>query len=186
MILIIDDSVPESFANEYEELVKSVNFPWYFARRTVEEKDSDYQKDKNELVVPFMFHTVINDGKINSTHWELASKLLENVERTGKVKIKEIANVRLNLQFANGKEGYHNGMHTDGWSDMNITALYYVDDSDGDTHFFNTDGTLMQTVSPKKGRWVFFDNNQLHASSCPSVNKERVVVNWNMLGEYEV
>ena len=54
-------------------------------------------------------------------------------------------------------------------SKVNIKSkviLYYVNDSDGDTLFFDNKDKLniIKRVSPKKGRVVHFDNNKLHAS----------------------
>jgi Rps23 Pro-64 3,4-dihydroxylase Tpa1-like proline 4-hydroxylase len=65
------------------------------------------------------------------------------------------------------------------------TLLYYVNDSDGDTIFYNECFTgqpvglvtEQQRVTPKKGRAVIFNSNQIHSGSCPSVNDSRIVIN---------
>ena len=49
-----------------------------------------------------------------------------------------------------------------------MVALYYVNDADGDTFFFDRNREVINRVTPKKGRMVVFDGLTLHASSMPS------------------
>ena len=57
--------------------------------------------------------------------------------------------------------------------------LYYVNDSEGDTTFFEDDEvTEIKKVSPKKGRVVFFDGSVKHCSSTP-ISKTRCIINFN-------
>lgn len=186
MIHIIDDAVSVKLQNEYEEFVTNKNFNWYLAQRTVGEKDAGYRKDPNEIIVPFMYHTIIKRGEINSAIWDMTSKVLQQVEDSSPLRIESLINVKLNMQFANGHPDKHNGIHIDGWTDDNLTALYYINDSDGDTHFFDDDKNVVQRVSPKKGRFVVFNSDHFHASQSPINSDKRIIINWNMSGTYEV
>ena len=68
--------------------------------------------------------------------------------------------------------------------------IYYVNDSDGDTFFFDrrhgevwiTDGNykVIDRVSPKKGRFVLFDGSIYHAGSNPREYDRRMVLNFDM------
>ena len=72
----------------------------------------------------------------------------------------------------------YNHAHVD--ADMpHTTTLYYVNDSDGDTYFFDNDGNIIKKVTPKKGRIVTFDGLTYHSSSCPRENSHRLVLNFN-------
>jgi len=58
--------------------------------------------------------------------------------------------------------------------------LYYVNEADGDTVFFNSEGEIIQTVSPKKGRVVLFDGLIKHSGGIPK-QKNRAVVNFDII-----
>jgi hypothetical protein len=68
-----------------------------------------------------------------------------------------------------------------------ITAIYYVNDNDGDTYIFNEkyeqrtykELTVKKVVSPKKGRMVLFKGNHLHSGNYPIQDKPRIVINFN-------
>jgi hypothetical protein len=59
-----------------------------------------------------------------------------------------------------------------------LAAIYYVNDTDGDTIFYDNDYNIIKTVSPKKGRIVVFDGNIFHGASTPTLDK-RVIINYN-------
>lgn len=66
-----------------------------------------------------------------------------------------------------------------------ISVLYYVNDSDGDTFFFNEDCknkfdklTVCNRVKPEMGKVVIFPSTQFHASSNPINSLSRFVVNF--------
>ena len=58
--------------------------------------------------------------------------------------------------------------------------IYYVNDSDGDTFLFNSNGTEMTRVEPKKGRFLIFDGQIYHAGSFPIHHLDRIVINYNI------
>ena len=72
-----------------------------------------------------------------------------------------------------------------------ISAIYYVNDSDGDTVLFNEsaydvdmsdradyDFTEVDRVSPEKGRLVIFPSGKYHCGSPPS-KSNRMLINFN-------
>ena len=69
----------------------------------------------------------------------------------------------------------NDGTPTDGiW-----ILLYYVNDSDGDTIFYEQDGvTELKRVNPKKGRCVFSKNTMLHSAGKPT-KSPRAIINFN-------
>lgn len=94
-------------------------------------------------------------------------------------KIDDLYRFRVGLFYPVVEKKLHHKKHTD-FSFNHLTVLYYVNDSDGDTFFFDDDGNIIDRIKPKKGRIVAFDGKQLHASSSPSENI-RVAVNINYI-----
>ena len=68
----------------------------------------------------------------------------------------------------------------------NITTIYYVSDSDGDTVIYNEtqksdNYTVMDTITPKKNRLLIFDGSHYHTGHSPMKHQNRVLINSNFL-----
>ena len=59
-------------------------------------------------------------------------------------------------------------------------VLYYVNDADGDTVFFDKDNRVVRSVSPKKGRVILFDGALYHGGGIPK-NGPRCIVNFDII-----
>ena len=68
--------------------------------------------------------------------------------------------------------------HQDEHTGTTVSMIYYLHDCDGDTVFFNNDGSLMDRVSPKRGRIAVFDSDIIHAAQNPVKNDFRVITNY--------
>ena len=59
--------------------------------------------------------------------------------------------------------------------------LYYVNDSDGDTILYENDRkTVIERITPKAGRFLYFDGNIPHCASRPVESLKRLVININL------
>jgi hypothetical protein len=67
--------------------------------------------------------------------------------------------------------------HTDQDS-PHLVFLYYVNDSDGDTIFYDSNQDILKRVSPKKGRIILFNGLIPHSGSSPS-KSTRILININ-------
>jgi hypothetical protein len=63
---------------------------------------------------------------------------------------------------------------------QHTVVLYYVNDSDGDTVFFDKNNQIVKSVSPKKGRVIIFDGLIYHGGGIPKKN-HRCIVNFDIL-----
>ena len=92
--------------------------------------------------------------------------------------------IKANFQsrFLSGPDCY-NTPHYDS-PDKHLVIIYYVNNSDGDTFIFENDTyplKVKQRVSPKAGRFLIFNGNQLHAGIHPKINDYRIVINFNLM-----
>ena len=119
----------------------------------------------------------------------------------------QIIRIKANIQTQAPKKfkGYYNEPHTDlSIEELRIyensfTAIYYVNDSDGDTFFFEGTGgdthilnneeiiqkynnlNIKKIVSPKQNKMVIFPSHILHSGSHPINSTLRSVINYNFL-----
>jgi hypothetical protein len=114
-----------------------------------------------------------------------------------KLEFKALLRIRVGLFTRTPGSAPHHNPHVD-FSQPHLTAVYYVNDSDGDTFLFNetvddvsVDGsvehanrgrfTLAGTVPPKKGKMACFDGRHYHASSYPSEAARRIAITFNFV-----
>jgi len=185
MLKIIDDFISKEKQNEIEmNLLGSNGFPYFHSFDTV---DSQYEQllfdDENIIHQPQFVHMLFSDNKQHSTAFDYILNTFSHTE-TKNLKPKRLKINLLTPPITNNKNCYHLP-HFDSSDPSDITFLYYVCDSDGDTYLFDQkyDGetpkklTFKKRVSPKKGRILIFNSNQFHASSPPFQKDFRCVIN---------
>ena len=84
----------------------------------------------------------------------------------------------LNVNLTDYKEENYQPPHMDLSLETFQSLVYYVNDSDGDTYFFDEDLNIVDTVSPKKNRAIVFPSNMIHAGSNPIKSGIRMVINF--------
>lgn len=177
---IIDDVVPEVIQDYLEDLVtKDSTFPWTFLDDVTFPSSS---LEKVQSVYGFA-HMSIDRGNVN-----LESKVgfvthvpvIMMCEKFG-LNIKQLTRQRWGMYLPTPYRTEHHNVHVDDRDNNHVVLLYYVNDSDGDTFFFDEDNKIVDKVTPKKGRAVVFPGKTFHASSSPTKNV-RVTMNLNFHG----
>lgn len=64
------------------------------------------------------------------------------------------------------------------YKQSHLVLLYYFNTTDGDTVFYQND-SIVESISPKRGRGVLFDGSIFHASSASTLSP-RIVLNTNI------
>jgi hypothetical protein len=172
MIEIHDNLLSENYSNRLRDILLSPKFPWYYLPETT---PFDGKRDFGTLTHIFD-HTGVSNKK--SEYIGTALTLLEKFSVSTGHKIDTIIRSRSNLVI-----GYPELQ--DKMSDRHIdydiphhVILYYVC-GNANTVFFNEDGSIMQEVESKTGRFVIFDGSLMHCIRIPDAT--RVVFNFNVI-----
>ena len=192
--LIIDDLLPVPIQDVIHELLIGPAFPWTFSNYSVSMINLDelfHTNEPNREHIQLR-HRFMDDDKITSDYYDFIepmklvfeSHIRSKVLTTYRIKSNLLINQRgpfIQPPHVDTLELIEDGVDCLGYKSL----LYYVNDSDGDTIFYNEYFTgqpvglvtEQQRVTPKKGRAVIFDSNQIHSGSCPSVTDTRIVIN---------
>lgn len=171
MIEIYDNLLSENYSNRLRDILLSPKFPWYYLPETT---PFDENHDFGTLTHIFD-HTDVSNKK--SEYIGTALTLLETFSASTGYKIDKIIRSRSNLVI--GYPGLQDKM-SDRHIDYDIphhVILYYVC-GNANTVFFNEDGSIMQEVESKTGRFVIFDGSLMHCIRIPDAT--RVVFNFNV------
>jgi hypothetical protein len=200
MIEVIDNALPESIINKLSQKVVDKTFPWYIG------DDIDKSKINNENLAPgicidkntiptFQFYhklyRIFDTPKINSSLFNFFNNpILDFLEskKIGGQLYKSKLNLLTNLHNLKSNNLY-NVPHID-VSLPHLSILLYLNNSDGDTTFFNErykddeirpkSLSIKKTVSPKINRMVISDG-YYHTSSNPINTDYRIVFNTVLL-----
>jgi hypothetical protein len=192
-VLIIDDAISPEKQADIVELMFGGYFGWHYQPSshsyTTDEERPTIFPQANSVETPQFTHIFFNKGQYNSEFSEpIVAPLLSAIPYT----IEQLVKVKANLVPFSPKTNADScgAPHVDcGGLVGNITALYYVNDSDGETTIYNEQYgapknarlTVKQKVTPKKGRLVIFDGSLIHASGFTSSETPRVVININFV-----
>lgn len=160
--------IPENFQQEMEEFMLGWEFPWFHYANTNYASTNTADDD-----TPQFCHGFFRDDQSNSKFMAIPMVVLKSVGVTQD----QIIRVKANL-MTREPEQIVNPRHTDDEQE-HIVLIYYINDSDGDTHIWLDDGSV-EKVSPKRGRGVLFPGHLLHASSTPVDHRYRMVLNFNL------
>ena len=166
-IFVIDDVINNQYANRIEEdILYNQNIHYYFNNNMTEKSQSKINNGKYGFGITFGNHI-------------FTPLLLDAAEKAGEgYNVKDVIETRsfITLPTLND-DGTHGKPHIDSPNPHNV-CLYYVNDSDGDTIFFESkdSNNIIGRIKPKKNRAVVFPGNIYHANYWPVIGP-RVIIN---------
>lgn len=176
MIIVKDNIISDSIIKGLSQKVIDSNMPWYFQSNSAFNKENLNQLEKN-----YSFsHGIYKDGKsvseLSNLFYQSTLLIMDNFNIDVSKKI--ITRLRLGMTTAFG-EPIVNNPHTDLINEKHEVILLYLNESDGDTYFYK-DNKIIEQVTPKLNRAVYFDGSITHSSSKPVNNTYRIVLNVNI------
>ena len=196
-LCVVDDFLTDDWAVEVRNSLLSSRFTLFDSSVHSNER----QKFSGELaekinesplfICPFMFK---NEPFLNEIPSYIPYLFAGAIATKTGMNTANILRIKANINFpsTSGVQGTFYTPHIDNpecfGKEDTVTALYYVDDSSGDTLFFESDQekNLVEVyrVSPKKNRLVYFDGAILHAGS-PPLSGIRTVLNMDFITTFK-
>jgi len=195
MILEIDNLLDSETADSIENFMLSTNFNWVYINSIsgVCVNDEAVANDPKIKDSDGFMHMFVNKQQPVSPHVGIIHSLMGSLEQHTAKTVKAVERSRAVLVCKNPTFGdFYQGPHTD-YANPHMVMIYYVNDSDGDTIFFNerqkelvdnSKKTISQRITPKKNKCIIFDGLQYHAGSTPK-NSHRMFININFYFEEE-
>lgn len=189
---IIKNAVGKNVFAKISDTVLDWQFPWYYGPTAYnfENKNSLYNYSYSNLS--------LSDGTPHNSIGEILALTLYNVCDGIEWDIQKILRIRIGSIPVTPKTIIHTP-HID-LEFPHKTALLYLNDSDGNTNFYNLkyDTSAMiqshdyylknkkkmkieKSITPEKNKLVIFDGIQYHSSSSPTTVDRRIVVNYNFI-----
>lgn len=194
IILEKENSISDVLMDYVESVIFDESFPWFFI------KDFSAYEENGKLksgyyAQPGFHHTCFYNFQPVSSQYDCFSFLPELVMKEMNDDALRFFRMRIGLNYPLVYENRlknlpYNQPHIDHPADMKeykqYFALYYVNESDGDTFVFNEtekcdDYTILKRITPQRGKLCIIDGEHYHASSSPIQSNCRVVITMNFL-----
>jgi hypothetical protein len=186
-VTIIDQALPNPVQEAIKAAVINDKVCWYRQGRATykEGEPRVFPVTPESIDLPQFTHAIYEltqpVSQLFSTMLPIVTAIPYTIKRLIRIKM----NLGVHAKLDN--ENMHGMPHVDFTeiSEPLVTAIYYVNDSTGDTIIFNerlgSKGplTVKTRVAHKQGRLVVFDGSLLHAGNTPRTNASRVNVNIN-------
>jgi hypothetical protein len=183
----------ENFLNpeEQQELINYLckpNFPWCFTYDAVRGTTKKIVINDDSIVG--MFHTFVHDGKVVSPFYDDIKWVSSKFDSVGLGK-NSVMRIRAGMFFKHPSTDAHPA-HVDANGVNHITAVYYVNDCDGDFYLYEEKNsehpfkrpleyTVKKIANPAQGKLVVFNGDHYHASSYPNRSAMRLAITFNFL-----
>jgi hypothetical protein len=174
MIKIIDECVSSFLADEIEKIFLDQYTHWWYDPSTLGRK-SLYKNIEFHETFQFV-HPIIDNGRADSPYTSTVMILIDKIFLEQDIDIINYRRIKVNQLLRSQNELSH-PPHIDDTAENMISAVYYINNSDGPTYFYDNNNRCVDKVQPKKNRCVLFPSNYLHASSSPILNDRRLVIN---------
>jgi hypothetical protein len=183
-IEVIDNFLSNEDFKKIYDLANSSNFPYFMSRdkytipvNIFEKNEKDYENLKEYIQFVHSFYNIDISKTNKSDYFFIIENFIKNILDKKKIKKFELLRAKINVQTKLEKNTIHN--HNTPHNDFPFehkVFLFYINDSDGDTFFFNNKQIFKQ-ISPKENRLIIFDGDIEHAGTHPINSDKRIVLN---------
>lgn len=186
-VIVIDQAVPKVIQDMIENIAVGDKITWLrHSGATYNDAQSKiFPATPNAVDAPQFTHLIHDQKQPVSQLFSVILPVLTAIPYT----IKQIIRIKMNLGIpvATDNPDSHGMPHVD-FTEIKeplLSAIYYVNNSTGDTLIFDQrfghKGPLSvkMRIAPKKGRLAVFDGALLHAGNTPRTSVPRININFN-------
>jgi hypothetical protein len=177
----IDNFLHKEYQNYLQKLVELRELPVYFAKDTVTPGEYGTKQDKNSMSLPQFTHVFVQDSIQSSVLCDVIKPITYGLLATnGFGANKNLSRCKLNLNpiLPDCSNDKYFIPHMDSGSTTAISGIYYINDADGDTLFFDDNENIVERVTPKQGLFILFNSNIFHAGQPPKTTSYRALINF--------
>ena len=167
--------------------VTDINFPWHFMEDATTELINTVA-----VSTPSFGHLVYYHKHEENPHFDFFKPMLDAIETKCNMKVNKLLRMRLgfllNTKYPLPSMPYKfNTPHKD-YDQEHFTAVYYVNQTDGETVIFNETEPAakyypMHRCMPERNKLLLFNGMHYHSSTCPKVFTKRIALTINFVGE---
>ena len=150
--------LPKVVADTIED--QCYKIPWLF------QKDGTYANHEGRKKFPCFTMLLCQEPNERTQHYDFFPWQYIDGASLMSSRKKKRAHVALQLPNPKKFNSPHN-IHVDYVTPHDV-LLYYINDADGDTFFFDDQENVIHRETPQKGKMIIFDGSIPHASSSPS------------------
>jgi hypothetical protein len=178
MITVWDDLIPEYLSDYFELICLGRSGKQAFIHPTVEFRCQYEPTAETPEYSPLSFVHILKSSTALSKEMANFGMIAQAACARANLTLKDIMVARIFIAPQTHSDLDHYQPHQDSPGPHTV-VIYYVNDAEGDTVFFDDNKQIVKRVTPKKGRVVLFDGAVLHAGS-PARNQPRCLVNFNL------
>ena len=186
-VVIIDRAVPTVIQELLESIALGDKINWFRSRGATygEATRKVFPTTPDAVEVQQFTHLIYEVDKPVSQLFSTVLPVITAIPHT----IKQLIRIKMNfcVYAHNDNPSAHGMPHVD-FTEIKeplLSAIYYVNDSTGDTLIFDQRFgqkgplTVKARVTPRRGRLVVFDGSLLHAGNTPRTNAPRININFD-------
>jgi hypothetical protein len=171
------------YQKQIHRYLTDIKFDWHYMEDTTAEFTNTPQHS-----TPAFGNLLYYSQHESNPHFEFFKPLVDAVEKVGNFQIVDLLRVRagflLNTKYSLLNQPYkYNTPHVD-YDFDHYTAVYYVNESDGDTVVFNEINPAekyypLHRSTPESGKVLIFNGRHYHSSTCPKIHTRRITITIN-------
>lgn len=183
-IEVFDNLLDEKETNHIENFLRDPKFPWFLSigynHYTVDQTtyEKNFLEERGETVL--LTHVFYLNTFRQSDNYLLSDFVFDRFLQRTQISFEKLLRSKSNLQICSKTDKIHTTPHIDS-TEPHKVLMYYANDSDGDTVFFDNNFNKIEAVTPKKGRFVLFDGSIHHAAGFNKISDLRINLNFNFV-----